>query len=104
MVDRIHGRLEPQDNVLRNFDNATTENAISLLKKGFEEYGKPREVMTDHGTQFVASRKDKKGYPKHRFGEFLEENGIKHILARVSVFYCESMMSRRLLVKNQRIF
>ena len=65
------------------FDHASTENAISVLKKGFQEYGKPREIMTDHGTQFVASIKDKKGYAKHKFGEFLEENGIKHILARV---------------------
>ncbi len=40
------------------------------------------EIITDHGTQFAASRKDKKGYANHKFGEFLEENGIKHILAR----------------------
>ena len=39
------------------FDNATTENTISVLKKGFEEYGKPDEILTDHGTQFVAARK-----------------------------------------------
>ena len=39
--------------------------------------------MRDHGTQVVASRTDKKGYSKHKFGEFLEENGIKHILARI---------------------
>ena len=39
--------------------------------------------MTDHDTQFVAARKDKKDYAKHRFGVFLEENGIKHILERV---------------------
>ncbi len=65
------------------FDNATTENTISVLKKGFEEYGRPREIMTDHGTQFVSSRTDKKGYSRHKFGEFLEENGIKHILARI---------------------
>ena len=65
------------------FDKATTENAIAVLKKGFEEFGKPDEILTDHGTQFVASRKDKKGYAKHKFGAFLEENGIRHILARV---------------------
>ena len=40
--------------------------------------------MTDYATQFVASWKDKKGYAKHKFSEFLEENGIKHILARVN--------------------
>ena len=39
--------------------------------------------MTGHGTQFVAFRTNKKGYSKHKFGEFLEENGIKHILARI---------------------
>ena len=65
------------------FDNATTENTISVLKKGFQEYERPIEIMTDHGTQFVSSRTDKKGYSRHKFGEFLEENGIKHILARV---------------------
>ena len=86
------------------FENATTENTISVLKKGFEEYGKPREIMTDHGTQFVASRKDKKGHSKHKFGEFLEENGIKHILARVSVFYLTSSVGRRPLVKNHGMF
>ena len=26
------------------FDNATTENTISVLKKGFQEYAKPREI------------------------------------------------------------
>ena len=65
------------------FDKATTENAISVLMMGFQKFGKPDEILTDHGTQFVASRKDKKGYAKHKFGAFLEENGIKHILARV---------------------
>ena len=50
---------------------------------GFQEFGKPDEILADHGTQFLASRKDKKGYAKHKFGAFLEENGIRRILARV---------------------
>ncbi len=39
--------------------------------------------MTDHGAQFVSSRTDKKDIPDINSGAFLEENGIKHILARV---------------------
>ncbi|MCK5024381.1 MAG: transposase family protein [Thermoplasmata archaeon] len=65
------------------YDNATTENVIQTLESGFEEFGYPREILTDHGTQFIACKKDKKGNSKHRFPEFLETRGIKHILARV---------------------
>ena len=65
------------------FTNATTENTITVLEQGFDEYGYPNQILTDHGTQFVASRKDKKGYAQHTFGEFLEERKIQHILARV---------------------
>ena len=42
-----------------------------VLMNGFQEFGKPDEILTDHGTQFVASRKDKKGFAKHKFGKFL---------------------------------
>lgn len=35
---------------------ATTENLVTVLKKGFEEYGKLDEILTDLGTQFIASR------------------------------------------------
>ena len=65
------------------YDNATTENTIQTLKQGFKEFGCPREILTDHGTQFVANKKDKKGNSSHKFPEFLAENGIKHILAGV---------------------
>lgn len=65
------------------YDNANTENVIRTLESGFEEFGCPREILTDHGCQFTANKKDKKGNAKHRFPEFLEIHGIKHILARV---------------------
>ena len=63
------------------FDEATTENTIKVLEKGFAEYGIPDEILTDHGTQFVPSRK--RDEAKHRFREFLAENGVRHIVARV---------------------
>ncbi|MGC8693950.1 MAG: hypothetical protein ACP5RY_06880 [Thermoplasmata archaeon] len=42
------------------FDNATEENSINLLKRVIEEYGGIRilrEVLTDRGTQFYASKR-----------------------------------------------
>ncbi len=64
------------------FDSATTESTIKVLKMGFAEYGIPDEILTDHGTQFVAAKS--RGKAKHRFKEFLVKNGVKHILARIN--------------------
>jgi len=52
------------------FDSATTENTIKVLKKEFAEYGIPDEILTDHGTQFVAAKNREKA--KHKFKEFLK--------------------------------
>jgi len=64
------------------FDSATTENTIKVLKKGFAEYGIPDEILTNHGTQFVAAKSRENA--KHKFKEFLKENGVRHILARIN--------------------
>jgi len=68
------------------FDNATEENSINLLKKVIEEYGGIRmlkQVLTDRGTQFYASKRDNEGNAENGFELFLKDQGIKHILARV---------------------
>ena len=36
-------------------DEETTENAIKTLDEGIKQWGKPREILTDQGTQFYAS-------------------------------------------------
>jgi putative transposase len=36
------------------FDSPTTENTIAVLNEGSQKYGVPREILTDHGTQFVS--------------------------------------------------
>ena len=36
------------------FGNATTENTISVLEKALQGYGIPKQLMTDHGTQFTS--------------------------------------------------
>ncbi|MBI3623957.1 transposase, partial [Candidatus Pacearchaeota archaeon] len=53
------------------FGNANTENSLKVFKKGLK-YGIPRQVMSDHGTQF-----------ENQFTEGIKEVGSKHIKARV---------------------
>ncbi len=36
-------------------ENATSENAIKVLKGAMNDYGKPESILTDRGTQFYAS-------------------------------------------------
>jgi putative transposase len=40
-------------------------------------------VLTDHGSQFCANKRDKKGYAVHKFGLYLKRHHIRHILCRV---------------------
>ncbi|AKA49290.1 hypothetical protein IX51_09445 [uncultured archaeon] len=66
-----------------SFDSATTENSLIVLRKAIEEHGKPREIMTDHGTQFFSNGKNGEPGGPNEFQRFLESEGIRHILARV---------------------
>ena len=65
------------------FENATTENAIRVLREAMNNYGKPESILTDK-VQFYASAGEKKAKGKSKFEKFLEESGIKHIVARVN--------------------
>ena len=65
------------------FKRATAENSIALLKASIADYGKPKTVMTDHGTQFYANKADKK-QENTRFRVVLDALGIKHYVARVN--------------------
>lgn len=65
------------------FKRATAENTIALLKAGILEYGKPKSIMTDHGSQYYAN----KCTPQEQNTQFriaLNALGIKHYLARVN--------------------
>ena len=68
------------------FDGATGETSIELVRKVLEDYGKIRkirEVITDHGPQFFANKADKEGNSESKFDAFLTKNDITHILAGV---------------------
>ena len=60
------------------FKHATTENSISVLNNALTSWGIPKQLMSDHGTQFCVDKND-----TYQFTEHLKSNGIKHILARV---------------------
>ena len=53
------------------FDNANTDNSLKVFRKGLN-YGTPKQVMSDHGTQF-----------ENQFTLGIKETGSKHIQARV---------------------
>jgi len=65
------------------FKRSTAENSIALLKAGILEYGKPKSVMTDHGSQYYANKADNL-QKNTTFRITLDALGIKHYVARVS--------------------
>ena len=65
------------------FGGATAENSIALLKSGISSYGKPKSVMTDHGSQYYAN-KGSILQSNTSFRVALDALGIKHYVARVN--------------------
>lgn len=65
------------------FDEATTENAISVLERSIERYGKPFELLTDHGSQLYANFGEIKSVGISKFQQYLVNRKINHILGRV---------------------
>jgi len=69
------------------YSNISTEESINLLHKAqnkYEHIRNIREVITDHGSEFYANKRDKKGNAKHKFEKYCRENGINQILCSVS--------------------
>jgi putative transposase len=68
------------------FDAATAQTSINLIQEVLIKFGairKIEQVITDHGSQFCANKKDSSGNSESSFEAFLKESGIKHIMARV---------------------
>jgi len=61
----------------------TIDKTIEALEIAINTYGKPEEILTDHGTQFFSNGKN--GIPREHntFQEYLDNNNIKHIVGRV---------------------
>lgn len=65
------------------FNNATTEHSIALLKTGIAWYGKPKAIMTDHGSTYYANHPNAV-QENTKFRIYLNIRGIKHQLARIN--------------------
>jgi len=63
------------------FYDPTAENALRLLEDCLDKYGKPRQILTDRGTQFYPSKKKAKGETLSRFTRQCRGLGIEHIVA-----------------------
>jgi len=69
------------------FDNEITKNALIVLKKARRECRKwypIHSILTDHGVQFYANKRDKKGFAEHEYEQYLKRYHIRHILCRVN--------------------
>ena len=64
--------------------SANTKNSIAVLKSGIAECGKPKGMMTDHGSVYYATKEDKHGQNNSQYRITLQALGIKHVLARVN--------------------
>ena len=65
------------------FKSANADNTIALLKFGIANYGKPKSVMTDHGSQYYANHPNAE-QQNTQFKIVLDALGIKHYIARVN--------------------
>jgi len=66
------------------FRNATAKNSMLVLEQAVQSYGIPRQLMTDHGTQFTSLPRDTCNDPRpNEFQQILQNYGIRHIKARV---------------------
>jgi putative transposase len=67
------------------YNARSADAAVELLQEVLDKYGhvrRLREVITDHGSEFYANKRDKDGNARHRFEEFCRAQGIKQILCR----------------------
>jgi putative transposase len=68
------------------FDAETTENALVVLKRAQRECRKwysIKAVLTDHGSEFWANKRDTRGHAVHAFEQYLKKCHIRHVLCRV---------------------
>jgi transposase len=60
------------------FDNGFAKYVILVFKRAMKAHGKPREVLTDHGTQFYSVLGG-----ESEFDKFCQNEGIKHIMSGI---------------------
>jgi transposase InsO family protein len=57
----------------------TTEDVKEVLEKAIKLFGKPKQILSDHGTQFTSIPWSE----NHAFVKWCSKNGIGHIMGRI---------------------
>ena len=65
------------------FNEHTSDHEIEVLEQSIKKYGKPTQVLLDHGSQFYANGKENAEHGMSVFEKKLIELDIKHVMARV---------------------
>lgn len=64
----------------RIVSNSSAETVIDLLRDVIATYGAPKQILSDHGTEFYSVTG---GKGASALDKFCEENGIRHVMGRV---------------------
>jgi transposase InsO family protein len=84
------------------FHHATSKNTIQVLDTAIQIYGIPKQIMTDHGTQFTSQPRDTCPIPQpNEFQQFLKNSGIHHIKSRVKHPQSNGKVERVILTIKQ---
>jgi len=65
------------------FSSPTAAHSAEVLERAIAQYGKPKQLLTGHDTQFTPTNKDAEK-DAHFFQQAVKKHRVKHILARVS--------------------
>ncbi|MDE0526732.1 MAG: DDE-type integrase/transposase/recombinase, partial [Thaumarchaeota archaeon] len=65
------------------YDEPTSDHAIEVLEGAIRRYGRPAQILTDHGSQFYANEKKNSKRGMADFENKLVELGIKQVMARI---------------------
>jgi putative transposase len=57
------------------FQEATAEHTIHVLKQAIDKHGRPRELLTDRGSQFYANESERREKGISQFEAYLAEQG-----------------------------
>ena len=75
----------------RVVDSSSADVVLELLKEVIENYGKPDQILTDHGTEFYSVRG---GEGRSKLDRFCKAQNIKHIMGRVRHPQTQGKMER----------
>lgn len=67
----------------KEYPDAKIDKSCNGVIEAIKEYGKPKQLMTDHGSNFVTVEVEGMKKGESQFTELLRSYGIKHIKARV---------------------